>query len=277
VSFLARYDDNFKSRYKGAPISIYEARFGKTAPHIHNELEIIYIEKGKTYATVGSKAFNAKKGELIFVNPLEVHSFTPDTKEYCHKCVCFDLSLVADKKVAEALKNGDMAILSLIKDDNLRNLFLKLYDLAESDEKTALFDVSATVSMMFSHLVKENYLIREERTEKQSEFCRRVTDYIGENYSSDISSKDIAKALFYTQSYFCRSFKENFGVPFSEYLNMHRILAAKEMLRDKSLKISDISHSCGFASPEYFARVFRKSTGISPNEYRKNQYSTENR
>ncbi len=275
---MARYDDNFKARYKGAPISVYENYLYETAPHIHNELEIVFVIEGKTRATVGNEIFEAKKGDLIFVNPLEVHAFTPDTdNEYCHKCVCFDLSLVADKKVAEDLLNGDMAILHSIKDDVLSNLFLKLYDLAESEKDTILFDVTAVVSMMFSHLIEAKFFIRDERTEKQLEFCRRVTVYIKENYALDISSKDVARELFYTQSYFCRNFRENFNVSFSEYLNMHRVLMAKEKLMDKKLSISDVSQLCGFSSPEYFARVFKKSVGIPPNEYRKNQYSTENR
>ena len=267
-----RYDDHFKSRYKAAPVSIYENRLYETSPHIHNELEIIYVEVGKTYAVVGNDSFEAKKGELIFVNPLEVHAFIPDTeKAYCHKCICFDLSLIVDKKMAENLHNGGTTILHKIKDDVLSDLFLKLYDMAESDKDTALFDISATVSMMFSRLINENLFGHKEKNSKSAEFCKRVISYIGENYALDISSKDVAKALFYTQSYFCRSFKENFNVSFSEYLNMHRILVAKEKLCDKGKKVYDISSECGFSSPEYFARVFKKSVGLSPLEYRKNQ------
>ena len=267
-----RYDDNFKSRYKGAPISIYENRLYETAPHIHNELEIIYVEEGETRAVVGNDDFKAEKGGLIFVNPLEVHSFIPDTgKEYCHKCVCFDLSLVADKKLAEDLLNGDRSLLHYVKDNILNDLFLKLYKEAVSDNESILFDVTATVSMMFSRIINEKLFGYNGKNSKSAEFCKRVIGYIRENYALDISSKDVAKALFYTQSYFCRSFKENFNVSFSEYLNMHRILVAKEMLSDKSKKVYDISAACGFSSPEYFARVFKKSVGLSPIEYRKNQ------
>lgn len=269
---MARYDDNFKARYKGAPISVYENHSHITAPHIHNELEIIYVIEGKTRATVGNENFEVRKGELIFVNPLEVHTFIPvDPEEYCHKCVCFDLSLIADKKLSSDLLNGDTALLHHINDDVLSDLFLKLYHTATADKESILFDVTALVSMIFSRIVNKKFFGQKEQNSKKSEFCKKVTGYIRENYSRDISSKDVAESLFYTQSYFCRNFRENFNVSFSEYLNMHRILVAKNLLSDKGKKVSEIALICGFSSSEYFTRVFKKSIGLTPNEYRKNQ------
>lgn len=274
------YDDSFKLRYRNAPIAIYEnITSTDTKAHIHSEIEILYIEKGRAQINVAEEQFAVAEGDLVFINPLEVHSIKVCTdNEYLHKCICFDTTLVADEKIREALLNGKTAIARYLPSgDNgeLKSLFVKLYSAVEKNDDGLLFESTAYISLMFTFLIRNGFLSDSVKTEKNAEFCKAVIKYITENYGSDISSKDIAEKLFYTQSYFCRNFSKNFSVPFSKYLNMYRISRAKNMLQSTELKISDISGACGFYSPEYFTKCFKREFGISPQKYRKGQYSTE--
>ncbi len=274
------YDDSFKLRYRGAPIAIYEnLNSGDTKPHIHSEIEILLIEKGRAKINVADAQFAVTEGDLVFINPLEVHSVKVSTdNQYLHKCICFDISLIADQKLRQELLNGKTAVkrhlLSSLAEEP-KGLFLRLYSAVEKGEKALLFEATAYISLIFAFLTMGGFIEKTVKSPKSAEFCRAVTQYITENYGSDISSKDIAKKLFYTQSYFCRNFRKNFSVPFSEYLNMYRISKAKTMLEITDLKIADISGICGFQSPEYFTKYFKRKYGISPLKYRKGQYSTE--
>ena len=89
------YNDSFRKRYKNAPIAIsYTENFAPTSAHIHNEVELLYIINGSCEIQISNTSYQASQGDLIFVNPLEVHSVMMDDKSpYCHKCICFDLSL----------------------------------------------------------------------------------------------------------------------------------------------------------------------------------------
>ena len=273
------YDDSFKKRYRNAPIAIYENKTdADTNPHIHSEIELIYIEKGSALINAGEDELNVKKGDLIFINPLEVHSVMPyKNADYSHKCICFDTSLVVDAKLMDDLLSGKTAVTKRIlpKSEDIKNAFLKLYFAVEKEEKSLLFESMAYISLFFSYLIKNDLFEKRIKSHKGAEFCKTVTRYIAENYSSDITSLDIANELFYTQSYFCRNFQNHFSVPFSRYLNMYRISRAKNMLLTTDLKISDVSDMCGFRSPEYFAKSFKKEMGLSPMSYRKGQHSTE--
>ena len=273
------YDDSFKLRYRNVPIAIYENKnSADTNPHIHSEIELLFIEKGNALINVGEDELSVEKGDLIFINPLEVHSVKPcKNSEYSHKCICFDSSLVVDATLKEELLSGKTMVTKrvLSQSETIKNAFLKLYNATENEEKTLLFESTAYISLIFSYLIKNDLVEKRLKSDKGVRFCKAVTEYIADNYANDITSLDIANELFYTQSYFCRNFLKHFNVPFSKYLNMYRISKAKDMLLTTELKISDISGICGFGSPEYFAKSFKKEVGISPKSYRKGQYSTE--
>ena len=277
------YDDSFRARYNLAPVAIStNDTFGTTPNHIHREIEMLYIVSGSSKIFIADKVFTAHGGDLFFVNPMEVHSIVVNKKggAYIHHCICFDTSIIADKGIAKSLTDGNISIknhfpLGQPLTDELIKHFLTLFYAVKTGSKTIVFDANICVSQILSTLIKEDKLIKNTLPEKKAAFSKRVIDYLNEHYHEDISSKSVATDLFYTQSYFCRAFKVNFGIPFSSYLNMYRILSAKEKLKDKNKKIIDIALECGFNNSTYFTRCFTKSVGISPLKYQKSQYSSE--
>ena len=68
--------------------------------------------------------------------------------------------------------------------------------------------------------------------------------------------------------YFSKLFKEEVGENFIDYLTALRISKAKEYMCDKSLSIREAGSMAGYADPNYFSRIFKKHTGMTPREYR---------
>ena len=276
------YNDSFRARYGAAPIAISSTEnFSPTAPHIHNEIEILLILEGTSEIQISNQLFSARAGDIFFVNPLEVHAITAHTEgPYRHRCVCFDPALIADKRIALALQKGQLAIPSRFccgeaNTQVLTPLFAKLYAAVEENSPALLFDVTALVSMVFSHLIRGDLLAEKHAANKEALFCAAVLDYIAAHFDQPITSGEIAQALYYTQNHFCRKFKRIFGVRFSEYLTMYRLLAAKELLRTSTEKISVIAARCGFGDAVYFTKCFRKNYGIPPLKWQKSQYRTK--
>lgn len=100
-----------------------------------------------------------------------------------------------------------------------------------------------------------------------------IIKYINTNYKKDISAGDVAGVLGYTDVYFSRLFKQLFNDNFINYLTGIRIENAKILLRDRSFTIKEVGESVGYNDSNYFAKVFRRSEGISPTEYRSKYYS----
>lgn len=270
------YNDSFRERYGSAPIAISStATFSPTRSHIHNEIEILYIEKGCSKVQISNHTFQAKAGDMFFINPLEAHAIEMrSTEPYCHYCVCFDLSLIADKKLAKDLQKGYIAIAHQFSageeiTEKLSALFHELYGAVEQDRAALLFDVTALISMMFSLFVNRGMLLDNSVREKQAKFCAKVLEYISLRYFDEITSKEAAQALFYTQNHFCRRFKMIFGVSFSEYLNMYRLLIGKEKLIKENKSVSVVAAECGFRNAGYFTACFKKTFKITPLRYKK--------
>lgn len=267
------YDDSFKQRYSYAPIAINETIVPQqTYPHIHNEIEVLYVIEGESEIGIGTQIYQAKKGDVFFVNPMEIHSVIPDgDKPYRHRCFCFDTTLIVDNELGNKFLNGSIKIINYMKDEYIREIFSQIYSTVEKGQQTLLFDVSALISQMMSYFINNSFLSEAFSTNKESKFCKNVLEYIRNNYQRDISSKEIAKELFYTQSHFCREFMKNFGVTFSKYLTMYRVHIARGILQRDDVKISDVAYECGFSSPEYFCRCFKTQLGIVPKKYNKSK------
>ena len=97
-----------------------------------------------------------------------------------------------------------------------------------------------------------------------------IAAYIREHYTEELSMQDVARAMNYSDAYFCKLFKQCFKVNFSAWLNEFRVEKAKEQLTATRLSVREVSLACGYADANYFARVFKRITGMTPSEYRSN-------
>ncbi len=92
--------------------------------------------------------------------------------------------------------------------------------------------------------------------------------YIQENYMYDISMQDLARAMNYSEAYFCKLFKQCFSKNFTSYLTEYRVKEAKRMLKQPTVNVKDVGRAVGYMDSNYFARVFKRITGQTPTEYR---------
>ena len=109
---------------------------------------------------------------------------------------------------------------------------------------------------------------REIGPSENNAFVKRVRDYIDDNYREDIALQDIAGFFGYSDVYFCKLFKQNFGMNFITYLNEYRMDRAKQLLSDPMINIKDVSAMAGYRDANYFTRVFKRMVGKTPSEYR---------
>ena len=92
--------------------------------------------------------------------------------------------------------------------------------------------------------------------------------YIEENFASNISLDDAAKAVNVSKSYLSMLFKQETGTNFVAYLNEYRIRQAKILLGKTNLKIYEVAEKVGFCSPYYFSKIFKEQTGLNCKEYK---------
>jgi two-component system response regulator YesN len=99
---------------------------------------------------------------------------------------------------------------------------------------------------------------------------KKVCDYIAGHYMDEIHIVDMASFANISCSYLSSLFKQHTGLTFVHYVNQVKIDKAKQLLFDPEKKVYEVADEVGFASLPYFNRVFKNSTGMSPNEFRRN-------
>ncbi|MBQ6509378.1 MAG: helix-turn-helix domain-containing protein [Flexilinea sp.] len=97
----------------------------------------------------------------------------------------------------------------------------------------------------------------------------QAEQYVKENFCDpNISLISVANHVCMSAAYFSTVFSQTTGQSFIAYLTAMRMEKAKELLTTTNMKLSDIALEIGYNEPNYFSHVFRKTTGISPKEYR---------
>ncbi|MGG3311726.1 helix-turn-helix domain-containing protein [Paenibacillus sp. 2KB_20] len=110
--------------------------------------------------------------------------------------------------------------------------------------------------------------LKEEKERSRSHVLQRALLYIGQKYKEDISMEQSAEYVNLSPYYFSKLFKLHTGENFIDYVTRLRIEEAKRLIGEHRLSLKEICFEVGYNDPNYFSRVFKKTTGITPSEYR---------
>ncbi|MBP5427975.1 MAG: helix-turn-helix transcriptional regulator [Clostridia bacterium] len=110
-------------------------------------------------------------------------------------------------------------------------------------------------------------LSAEQKEQKNARFRSDMIEWIEENYRGKLTTETAANRFFLSKSYFCRRFRQEFGLPFAIYLQNFRIRKSKRLDPAKFPSLSALAASVGFPSYYHFERVFRQWMGMTPRAY----------
>lgn len=110
-------------------------------------------------------------------------------------------------------------------------------------------------------------MTRKKDTEEESPI-EKVKRIIAENISTEISREELAAQVYMSPDYLTRLFRKSTGSSLSEYIIGKRIALAKQLLENTELTMVEISEKAGFSYSTYFTRIFKKKTGMTPQQYR---------
>ena len=130
-----------------------------------------------------------------------------------------------------------------------------------TDAKSYAEESSAYIESLFKSVGTK------EKSKKRLQIEAAV-NYINTHYAERITLDDLAELCELSTSYFCKLFKSEIGESFADYLTWVRMEKAIELLRDPKMKIYEISEEVGYSDVQYFNKVFRDTTGVSPSFYR---------
>ena len=169
------------------------------------------------------------------------------------KLSCRDIAVEIIKSLEFVeLKNKDKSI----QDEVLLRQILSIND--SYSIKSWLFKV---LDAVFERII-DNKII------SQNGELKLVLNYIEKNYFKKITLEEVAEYINFSPFYLSRLFKKEMGINFIDYVTELKMEKARELLSDTDIPIINIALELSYNEPNYFSRVFRKSAGVTPSQYR---------
>jgi len=250
--------------------------------HRHTLFEIVLFESGRGLYDTSTCLHTVEHGDIFVFSSNEYHcipeifngemlayklmQFSPDF--FITECAGVDCGF--DKSILSKHGGGFSNKLKGEGKEKIKRLIFTIEEELhhkqigyEREVKNCVFEIMLT-------LIRScGYIDRDEAVSCDSASLRLAVSYIESNLCEDISVMQIAKSVGINRNKLARLFEDSFSCTVWGYVLNKRIEKAKLLLEtDKSKKVIDIAVLCGFNNTADFNKIFKKSTGLTPREYR---------
>lgn len=207
--------------------------------------------------------------DALAVNALKVYLDNNDIFQFCDSAQAYLNELLSGNRVnAQVLKLFRLDITQMVY-AYLRQARVQAHELFSARQSERYYNNAAASVEDMKAYIRHLAHTCDQCVKREKGVVDRLLEYIDENYQNEINRAELAKAVYLNADYASRLFKKETGQSISGYVIAKRMAEAKAMLRNSSIPINEISARVGYDSFAYFSKLFKKSEGVSPNEYRR--------
>ena len=274
----ARYDQNFEQCGFNMNHGVLSSNFNK---HTHDFNEAAIIISGTAKHVVGDFEYPIKRGDVFVIKGDVVHEYTDVNNLELIDIMYFpNIFMSADLQLSSLPGFRSLFIfepevrahnhypftLTLENDELDYAVTVSDFIIQEFAKKTQNYSVVVRLSLfaLLAYL-SVKYVSNTDETQASAVLSQAIW-FMQRNMATQIRISDIASQLYISTRHLCRLFNEYFGCTPGEYLLDIRIKHALILLTKHNLKVAEVSANCGFSDPSYFARVFKKVYGVTPNQ-----------
>lgn len=269
--------------------SIYYFEFDKNfyhPPERHDFWEMVYVDNGRINAIVDGIGITLEKGQVIFHQPMEMHSHIANHVDASNVVVvsfaCRSPLMSTFNKKIFSLEKSPQKVLSLF----LAEARGALGQISGEYENKSPLDFSharqGSVQLMQCYLVEFLFsLIRSDdasvqamqhtpdaRLMAESSLVDSIENFIETHMAETPSLPLLCEHFSISRTYLCRIFKESTGTSPVDYWIALKIKEAKKLIRQGNQNMTQISELLGYSSIHHFTRMFKRVTGLSPTGYK---------
>ncbi len=263
---LKKINHHFNIRYIGYP---YARTFDKDFifnGQSHDFAEIVYIDKGEMEVVEESNVYILQSGDMIFHAPLEFHKLRSTGRMISR---VYNISFSANGHPPDNLFESVFRL-----DINERNEFLQIHknveDYIEGKKATAFTgqNVANSLACFIIKLCQNNNLNNHLARDSGAQHFKHFVDTMNKFLYENLSLEDLAKVNNISVSYAKVLFYRYADISPKKYYHMLRLNEAMRLIKN-GMAFSEISEKMNFSSQNYFSLFFKKSTGMTPSEYKK--------
>lgn len=229
--------------------------------HIHEYSELLYCRRGCGTVWINEKKLLLQEKQLIWIPPNSIHQYACEEAEVI--CAVFSGDLIP---LFLEITGGKRMRGAVTEVGDLSSVIEELPQLS-TDDAAQLLRISAYLTLICAEVMEHTAF--ETDALSDGALYQKVISHIAAHYTEDISLKRLAERFGYNEKYLSHALHALTGVHFSSLLALYRVEHAKKhLLKEDSPSIAEIAFSSGFVSLNTFNRAFKKSTGLTPSQYR---------
>ncbi|MFC3787233.1 helix-turn-helix transcriptional regulator [Paenibacillus sp. GCM10012307] len=239
-------------------------------PQQSEMMELLLVQGGRGTIRFDQQAIPIKEGYLAVYQPGILHI----EQSACHYPLKGISLLIGNLRLQYTTLNIQMAMaghpviyLHHQNYDILSRYFTEIHFEHQTPGIGSSELISFLLQSIIIHLTR--IISTPPKTNGISVISRTARDYIKENYARDLTLGAIASLVFVSPYYLAHIFKAEIGMSPIQYVIKCRIDAAKRMLADTRLSVSEIACLVGYSNANYFNILFKKITGETPGKFRK--------
>ena len=238
--------------------------------HTHPFTELFYVVDGKGEFNIQGQRFPVKPNDFVIINPQVEHTelSSPDEPlEY----IVLGINGLSFSNLTPVSEGGHPFSFFNLRDeqkDILRYLNAMVQEATSQSMSYELVCHNLLEFLLIKILRHQHFDLEVGKQSKATKDISFIKHYLETYYHESIQLEDLASMTHLSRFYISHSFKKEIGMSPMEYLIAIRIKESKILLRTTNYSISQVADIVGFTTPTYFSKQFRKSTGISPTDYR---------
>lgn len=239
--------------------------------HWHNEMEFIYLDKGKLDIDVDGNMYSVVEGQIMIVSSNAMHAYMktePGTVIWVAKVYLKNILSYLDTK--ERLTEIYRNTLIIKATDKMKSIFKELINAQYGRMNECYSGIKAselTIEILSNKNTIKQYIPT--KTVENTENIYKMQQFMEDNLHKDITLTMVADYLGFSTAYCSKYIKKKTNLNFLDYVNSIRLREAEELLQTSEMCITDIAYTTGFKSIQCFNRIFKKHRGVTPSQYKK--------
>lgn len=247
--------------------------------HSQNSWEVSCIITGEGTRLLGDVSEEFSSGETVLIPPGMIHHwyFTNDGSDIENVTILFDNEFLKNVKSCFPELSDMMEHLMSLKKaviftgETRRKIYFIMLRMRTESAERRIFSL-AEILMLIAEDKTGRKIANSKRLSKTEIRYSQIRSYVNCNYYREITLDEISRFSGMNKTAFCAYFKAQTGKTFVEYLNQIRLKIAAELLKCTDQTVSDIASQVGISDMSYFCRLFKKTFGFTPSEFRKETY-----
>ena len=227
------------------------------------------VVSGEGTLVYGGREFKLEPGSCVFIDCRKPYSHSTEkhlwTISWCH----FNgpaMGSVYDKYVE---RGGRPTLYPTTESlEEIKGVLDRLLTTARSSDYMRDMLINEQLSTLIRLIMSYSWHPEDKKAAPKRTSVAEVKEYLDQHYAEKIVLDELSSRFFIDKYYMAKTFKSQFGLSISTYIQNIRITKAKQLLRFSEKTVEEIGYEVGMDNPAYFSRVFKNVEGVSPKTYR---------